>query len=200
MKYVDKVLIVGIILAISSYGELITFDDLAWGPYDEEASFPNEVHVIGDGYHGLMWDQFGVCNPKNAEYLRGSGYENGIVSGEWVAFNLWSNVATIEGGPFNFESAYLTSAWVDTLAVNIKGIRNGIELYNQTVIVSRSVPSYFEFNFKGIDQLVFSSDVHFAIDNLSYSYCYSNVTEPSSLLAILMGLFGLVTFARFYRK
>ncbi|MCX7726134.1 MAG: hypothetical protein N2053_04725 [Chitinispirillaceae bacterium] len=192
-----KICSLGLIVIASifcSYGDLITFDDVAWGPYDAYVEIPNQLHRIGDGYHGFNWDQFGVCNGKN--FAPGSGYENGIVSGEWVGYNLWSNVATIDGKPFNFESAYLTSVWIDNLSVNIKGLKNGTEIYNQTVIVNTDAPTYFEFNFKNIDQLIFSSDVHFVIDNFSYS----NVAEPNSFLSIFMGLLGFLGITGFSKR
>lgn len=184
-----------LISVFSSYSELITFDDVAWGPYDEYVEIPDLLHWIGDGYHGFDWDQFGVCNGRN--YVpAGTGYENGIVSGDWVGYNLWSNVATINGKLFNFESAYLTSAWGDGLSVNIKGLKEGIEIYNQTVVVNSDAPSYFEFNFTGIDQLIFSSDLHFVIDNFSYS----NVAEPPMIFSILLGLSGFLSMFGFSKR
>jgi len=76
---------------------VLTFDDVTGANID----------LIPDGYGGLNWDNMAVLD---APVLHpGSGYENGLVSGDYVAFNNAELVATVTESPFNFIGAYLTA-------------------------------------------------------------------------------------------
>ncbi|NEP58627.1 MAG: S8 family serine peptidase, partial [Symploca sp. SIO2G7] len=158
----------------SSSEVLLTFDDIS--------NADNEQ--IPDGYGDLSWsDDFFYVNAPIV--VPGTGYENGLVSGDYVAFNSFANPVEVSSDTvFDFNSAYLTAAWDDNLSIQVKGVLDGLELYSETVTVNTSAPTLFDFDFLGIDQLTFTSldgdgDVfndHFALDNFSFN------EQPSSIL------------------
>ena len=58
---------------------------------------------IQDGYGGLNWDNFYALNAP--ALYSGSGYVNGLVSGDWVAYNYNALVGAVNHSPFTFNSA-----------------------------------------------------------------------------------------------
>lgn len=116
---------------------------------------------IGNGYGGLNWSNMFVLNPAT-DIFGTSGYPGGLVSGDNVAFNGGGSAATVSNGTFDFNSVYLAGAWNDGLNVRAQGFLNGNLLYDQTVVTSYATTNgasatLFNFNFLGIDELVFSS-------------------------------------------
>jgi len=173
---------------------VLTFDDISAA----------QTGTIADGYGGLDWDNMGYLN--GSSHAPGSGYDNGTVSGDYVAANLWASVATVSDSLFDFNGAFFTGAWNDGLNINIQGLNNGSAIFNTTIQVDHYGPTWFEANFVGIDQLVFNSyggthvvtggaGEHFAMDNFTFNET-APVPEPSTILLMGAGLLGLVGYNR----
>jgi hypothetical protein len=177
---------------------VVTFDDL---PLDTgNGSF------ITNGYQGLVWSNFAAVNAVLFTGLNGSnGYYNGMVSVSNVALNAFGAPAEIDSTTnFNFLSVYLTGAWNSNLNIEVEGFSGGNLLYDQTVVVSATNPTFFTFNYLNIDRLYFNSyggqyagfpsgsAEHFVMDNFTFEF----IPEPSSLLLTALGGISLVAFLR----
>ena len=97
-----------------------------------------------------------------------------------VAYNSFGTTATVSGATFNFVGAYLTAAWNNDLVVTVVAYDHGVLVDQQTVVVDTDAPTWFEFDFVGITDLVFSSSggtnagyngfgTHFALDDFTFS-------------------------------
>lgn len=169
---------------------VINFDDLSSG-----SPIPN-------GYQGFNWDNFYTLS--GSQYVP-SGYNNGTVSNPNVAYNAYGFPASvsINNSQFDFNSAYLTSAWNNGLNIVVEGFLNGVTKYSQTVTVDSTSATLFNFNFLGIDNLrftsfgginagYFGSGEHFALDNFTYNQS-ANVPEPVTILGTLTAAgFGVI--------
>jgi hypothetical protein len=63
-----------------------------------------------DSHGGLTWQNFSVTNTVRRGYPLESGYVNGTISGDFVAFNSGGDPAGVLGStPFTFNSAYFTA-------------------------------------------------------------------------------------------
>src|SRR5260370_32746212 len=130
---------------------LLTFDDLPgttnW------LSVPN-------GYKNLNWVNFGYLDALNYGG-NPSGYRNGVVSGNQVAYLGAMNPGTTgiitNGLGFDLISGYLTGAWRDGLQVRVVGSSNAVVLYDQTCTLSTLAPAFISFNYHGLTQLSFST-------------------------------------------
>ncbi len=161
----------------------LNFDDITTDRHNE-VSVPN-------GYGGLNWVDFGVQG-LTEEYAD-TGYGHGIVSGEFVVYNNFERTAYVSSNsPFTFKNVYLTGAWYDNLNVQVQGYRLGSLVYSQTVVADFYVHTLFNFNFKNIDSLRFSTYGGSAIPNLTGSgrqFSMDNLTlefipEPSALMLL----------------
>jgi hypothetical protein len=172
----------------------LTFDDISAA----------SLGTIANGYGGLNWNDMGYIHENHHPI---SGYNNGVVSGEYVAFNNFASVATVSDGDFNFLSAYLTAAWNTGLNVTVEGFNNNTLLYSQNVVVNTVGPTLFNFNFAGIDELTFTSfggvdaspsddgaGTHFAMDNFTFDN--AEVPEPTSMALFGLTALGLAGFRR----
>ena len=176
--------VIGLIAAISCPLEatviVLNFDDITSQVTDDV--------VIPDGYGGLNWDKFGVIHK---DFYDDDGFENGTVSGDYVAFNRGSLSASVSNGTFDFVGAYLTAAWNNGLNIDVEGFLGPTPLYSTTVIVDTTGPTWFDFDYTGIDKVVFTSyggtnagldgsGTHFAMDNFTF------IPEPATI--VLLGL------------
>jgi hypothetical protein len=180
-----------IVLGIGEVAQatVLTFDDIA--PISGFASIPN-------GYGGFNWDNFDYANGSSPLVTR-TGYDNGRVSGDYVAFNGFGNPAIVSDSVFDFNNAYLTAAWNDGLSVTVEGLNNGAALYSKTVVVDTTQPTLVNFDYFGVDQLRFTSfggvepdylqgkgaGTQFALDNFTFNEKATSVPEPTLLPALL---------------
>lgn len=194
-----------ITLAVSSnitlaQTELLTFENLP-------AAAINGASVIPNNYGGLQWQNFNYLDVLNYD-VSPAGYNNANVSGTNVAFNANSNPAKITGTTFDLDSAYLTGAWRDGLQVEVQGYVGGVLTYDNTYTVNTSGPDLINFNYLGVDEVIFTSSggtlnpayhdpdrgaaaEQFAMDNLSITF---PVPEPSTI-----ALLGLATLLLAFR-
>ena len=167
--------------------------DVGVWTFDELPPVTWSNNPIPNGYGGFTWDNMYYLDPVN--YNPNSGYMAGMVSQPHVAFNAWGDAAAVSDGIFSFGGCYLTGAWNDGLNIQVDGYLGGSLIYSQTVVVSSTAPTWFDFNYYGIDRLEFSSwggtpnpdyiDIpgyHFAMDN------FTVVPVPG---AVLLGILGL---------
>jgi hypothetical protein len=194
-----SVLLCGIaMLLLSSVGAeaaVIKFDDV---PGARQNIDDNPIPA---GYEGFNWDNFYVMH----QYHRlGTGYEYGVVSGEWTAFNGFGNPASITSSDeFLFTGAYFTSAWYPQ-TLYIQGFRDGIELFSADFTIDTDKPKPFSVDWNGIDRLVFKTSrwIHnenkgqFAMDNFTVNEPFTPVPAPAAILLLGSGLIALMTQTR----
>lgn len=199
-KFLPVLLVLFLLFGISGIatGAVLTFDDIS----------TDEIGIIPDGYGGLYWDEMGYIDGESIH--PGSGYENGTVSGDYVAYNKSALLATVTEPDvntlFDFNGAYFAGAWNNGLNIHIRGFRNGGVLYDTTILVDATGPTWLQADFTGIDQLVLDSfggtdagfngsGEHFAMDNFTYNET-APVPEPSTMMLLGVGLLGLVGYSR----
>jgi len=140
---------------------------------------------VPDGYGGLNWDQMYTLHK---DYHAGSGYEYGTVSDSYVAYNGGAYPAWVTSDTtFDFNGAYLTAAWWNQ-DVQLLGSLDGEIRYDVTVPTVTTGPTWFDFDFMGIDTLNIISlgESQFAMDNFTYNQT-ATVPAPG---AILFGTLG----------
>ncbi len=129
----------------------LTFDNL---PPPSPSSAFGETAPIPNGYGGLNWSNFFYLDSSD---FPNSGYANGMVSTPYVAFNESGESASVSGTTFNFIGADLTAAWNNGLSITVDGYDNGALVDQKTVVVNTTAPTWFEFDFNGVTDVVFSS-------------------------------------------
>jgi len=181
-----------------SWGTItLGFDDL-----------PSGILPIPNGYNNLGWNNFYYLDGVNY-YGNPSGYQNGVVSPNNVAFNAFGDPASIYSAhvdPFYVLDGYITAAWRDNLEINITGYYGGNPVISGDFFINTNAPTYFYATAPvWIDDLVFTSSggvqhigytgdgTHFALDNLTVH----TTPEPGTLLLVGTGILGLV---RKFRK
>ncbi|XZG70825.1 PEP-CTERM sorting domain-containing protein [Chitinibacteraceae bacterium HSL-7] len=142
-------------------------------------------------YAGFDWDNTYVLSRDTHV---GSGYDRGAVSGNWVGYTAWTNPSAFSSDhAFNFYAGYFTAAWQTSLDVVVKGFRNGVELYSQTINVTDARAQAYAFNFFGVDRVSFTPNgSHVAFDNLQVA----PVPEPETYALMGLGLLGLAAARR----
>mgnify|MGYP001585661137 FL=1 len=202
-RLLGLLLATGMVLGSSAIADatVVHFDDL---------SHYTSVPSIPSGYGGLDWNNMAAYNTLLGAQV--SGYKNGVVSPKNVAFNKFGTPAVISRlTPFDFTGAYLPGAWNNGLNVNLKGY-NGVNLvYDSTVVVNSTSPTYFNFNYLGITSLRLDSyggvhggytgsrGTHLVLDNFTYNPV-SSVPEPATLFLLGSGVVGLIAARRFMKS
>ncbi len=160
------------------------------------------------GYGGFAWSEF-FFSMDTSLYSGPSGYHNGLVSGQNVAFSAYEQDVFfgLDSGFFDLKSLYLTAAWDNGLKVAITGHRLGSVVYSTEVIVDTTAPTQLVLNWAGVDKVSFHSEPgvpagysgygkHFVIDDIEVN-SVGAVPEPFSLA---LGLGGLALAARRRRR
>jgi hypothetical protein len=197
MRYIPMAALVTVAISWIAFSQsatatVLTFDDL--NVLENDTPIPN-------GYGGLNWSNM-YCQ-KLSLLPFDSGYQHGAVSGTNVAYNGFGNAASVSVGTFTFNGAYLTGAWNDGLNITVTGLLSGNPIYSQTVVVNTVTPTFFNFNYTGIDTLTFNSfggtdhgygdanGTQFVMDNFTI-----NTPEPCSLALLSIGAIGLAILSR----
>lgn len=152
----------------------------------------------------FSWNNFNVLNTST---YQPSGYVNGTVSGNYVAYNMFGNPASLSSfSSFVFNGAYFTGAWNNGLSITVNGFLNGVQTLSETFQVNTDAPLWKSFGWT-VDSLTFStaggvsagfggSGNHFALDNFTYNEVLSPVPEPETYAMLAVGLGLLGAFAR----
>jgi hypothetical protein len=156
-----------LILPMGAMAAVLTFDDI-----DPTMLYHER---IPNGYGGLDWENMGYVYPFT-QYSN-TGYEFGLVSGDYVAYGRARNPAlsppitvTVSADRMDFSGAYLSSAWYDNNIITVEGWYGGALKYSTSVTVDVGNPTYYSFNYFGIDTLTMvSSNWQFVMDNFTYN-------------------------------
>ena len=182
---------------------LLNFDDIT-----------TEYDGTVQEYGGFSWININVLHKDyfKDNFNINSGFENGVASGEYIAVNDYARTATVtsENGPFDFEGTFLTAAWNNGLNITVAAKLDGMEKYNQTVIVDVDCKTWFDFDFFGINELEISSSSgtnaelgwrgqHFVMDDFTFTE-FQQIPIPPTLLLLCSGLIGIAGFRRKFLK
>lgn len=179
--------------ASPAVAEMITFDDLHLGNGDP---------LLGI-YKGYYWGNTWLVSTLDSSV--NPAYKAGVVSGPNAILPGEAGGAIVKPRMelFSFGGAYMTSPYLDQLPIRVMGyVRNTLK-FGETVIAGKA-PRFFDFNYKGIDELRFfpqSFTPHgdfpsvFVMDNV----VLSTVPAPPTIVLMgigILGLFGYKTLRR----
>ncbi len=126
-------------------GTKITFDDLQ----------SEGVLKIPSGYAGLGWDNFVMTHRK---FYDPEGYRNGVMSGEFLAYNGSGHPAAITSfEPFDFVGGYFGASALDAEGETllISAWRGDEQVYHEQMTLSALGPTYLAAGFEDITRLEF---------------------------------------------
>ena len=197
----------------SASAGVLTFENIPFTNFPANLNgygLSNTAFFNPPGYGNLGWSaDFRVLEGTNYTTRNGAnpanGYAHGVVSGNYVATNGGAAPVSFEAltadGLFNFNSAYMGAAWYDGLLVNVKGFRDGVEIYNMTTGPLHYTSALVDFDWVNIDKVTFTSidGTGTVIDNQStYNHAFvmddldvtavTAVPEPATMSLMLAGL------------
>lgn len=116
---------------------------------DFESVTQNPIREIPSGVGGLTWWNF-VC------LRRSPAYSNGLVSGNYVAYNSSGHPGRIsDDKPFDFVGGYFSVSWkhANGETLNLWAWKDGILKYSDKVTLSNLGPIWFQADYQDIDRL-----------------------------------------------
>ena len=139
----------------------VTFDDLQ----------SEGVLKIPSGYAGLRWDNFVMTHRK---FYDPEGYRNGVMSGEFLAYNGSGHPAAISSEqPFDFIGGYFAISTLDAQGetLTITGWRGKEQVYRELMTLSALGPTYLAAQFEGVTRLEFRTEHYwqFTADDLAFA-------------------------------
>ncbi|MCA1595470.1 MAG: hypothetical protein LC772_03470 [Chloroflexi bacterium] len=134
-------------------------------------------------YHGFTFSSSASVIYKG--YAAGTGYDYGTF-GNIGLFTLGAQPISMQGPSFDFNSAYITSAFQATENATVEGLRNGAIVYSQTITTHDDKAYLFTFNFQNVDTVKFlpiippggTSNSNIVLDNITYN---QPITPPAVL-------------------
>ena len=186
MKKLALAALLALSFGAAQASNVINFDDLGSGV------------TISNGYDGLNWSNF---NALNGVTYGTSGYQNGVVSRNNVAYNAFANPASISAtspAGFSLSDGFFTGAWNNGLNITASAVFENATTATQTFTVNTSGPTDEFFGWNNLASVTFTSfggtsaglgggGTHFALDNLNISLT-SAVPEPTTDALLMMGL------------
>ncbi|WP_332694000.1 hypothetical protein [Devosia sp.] len=137
-----------------------TFDDLQ----------SEGVLKIPSGYMGLDWSNFVMTHQK---FYEPEGYRNGVLSGEFLAYNGSGHPATISRDkPFDFVGGYfgVSTLRAEGETLIITGWHDEQEVYRESMALSALGPIFLAADFRGVTRVEFTTEHYwqFTSDNLTF--------------------------------
>ncbi len=162
---------------------IITFDEL---------SETGSGSFLANGYHGLNWNNIACANSILYPSVWGTGavyYGMVSVSNVAVAPTIAGVNEISSGTNFDFLSLYLATD--HSANVEVKGYRGTSLIYDETVSVIRTNPTFCTFNYLDVDRVGFSTPTwdNVVMDNITIQF----IPEPSTVLLTGLGLLALAT-------
>jgi hypothetical protein len=138
---------------------IVTFDDLQ----------SEGVLKIPSGYNGVNWDNFVMTHRK---FYEPEGYRNGVMSGEFLAYNGSGHPASISSTePFDFIGGYFGVSSLDAEGetLSITGWQGDVQAFHEDLTLSAIGPVYLAADFENVTRLEFRTAHYwqFTVDNLS---------------------------------
>ena len=194
MRFAPGMIVGAMMVALASpaLAGPITFEDVVSTNSYDSGPYADGSYEVADGYAGLDWDNFFVGTGTDLYgYTSGDGYLNGVVSGDYVAFNGFGEVSAFSDGAFTLVSGYFTSAFDDFNEIEVTAYLGGVEQYFTSFFVDTTGPLLVTFDWSNIDEVSFLSwDGQFVLDDLNV------VPEPATLALVGLALGGLAATRR----
>lgn len=179
----------------------------------EDVTSTTQYIQMPANYSGFTWTHFNV---GHKDFMGPSGYQNCTV-GNYSAFTYDQYTGNADRGTissttlFDFDGAFLMSAWRNSMQIKVDGYRGTDLLYSNAVIVNAQTTTWFDFDYLGIDRLELTSSggtwagvgyntLHMIVDNFTFNETVVPVPVPGAMLLGVLGLGYSSVHLRYSRK